>query len=138
MRICVHENLSELRERYVEPLVGDLLVRLNDEFLFAAEDLSGDIRVNVYLQDIPECTLADGVLSARTTVDFLAGGEVPADMEQVALATEDSVLEELRGELPEGVSVEVSGEPRVESGDVGRGYTWRLRRNYNWNILIRR
>lgn len=136
MRIRVHENMFELRERYVEPLVGDLLVRLNDEFLFAAEDLSVDIRVNVFLQDIPECTLADGVLSARTTVDFLAGGDVPADMEQVALAAEDAVLEELRGDLPEGVSVEASGEPRVESGDVGRGYTWRLRRDYDWNILI--
>lgn len=138
MRIRVHENMSELMERYVEPLVGDLLVRLNDEFLFAAEDLSGDIRVNVFLQDNPECTLADGVLSARTTVDFLAGGDVPADMEQVALAVEDAVLEELRGDLPEGVSVKATGEPRVESGDVGRGYTWRLRRNYNWNILIGR
>lgn len=138
MRIRVYESMSELRERYVEPLVGDLLVLLNDEFLFAVEDLSRDIRVNVFLQDIPECTLADGVLSARTTVDFLAGGDVPADMEQVALATEDAVLEELRGDLPEGVSVEVSGEPRVESGNVGRGYSWRLRRDYDWNILIRR
>ena len=134
MRIRVHENMSELMERYVEPLAGDLLVRLNDEFLFAAEDLPEDIRVNVFLQDVPECTLADGVLSARTTVDFLAGGDVPADMEQVALATEDAVLEELRGDLPEGVSVGASGEPRVESGNVGRGYTWRLHREYTWKI----
>lgn len=136
MRIRVHENMSELRERYVEPLVGDLLVRLNDEFLFAAEDLSVDIRVNVFLQDIPECTLADGVLSARTMVDFLAGGDVPADMEQVVLAVEDTVLEEMQGDLPEGVSVKATGEPRVESGNIGRGYTWRLRRDYDWNILI--
>jgi len=136
MRIRVHENMSELRERYVEPLVGDLLVRLNDEFLFAAEDLSGDIRVNVFLQGIPECTLADGVLSACTTVDFLAGGDVPADMEQVVLAAEDAVLEELRGDLPEGVSVKATGEPKAEQGEFGRGYTWRLRRDYDWNILI--
>lgn len=134
MRIRVHENMSELRARYVEPLEGDLLVRLNDEFLFAAEDLPEDIRVNVFLQDVPECTQADGVLSARTTVDFLAGGDVPADMEQVALAAEDVVLEELRRDLLEGVSVKASGEPRVESGDVGRGYTWRLRREYTWKI----
>lgn len=134
MKITVHESLSELRERYVEPLEGDLLVRLNDEFLFAAEDLPEDIRVNVFLQDVPECTLADGVLSARTTVDFLAGGDVPADMEQVALAAEDAVLEEMQGDLPEGVSVEASGEPRVESGNVSRGYTWRLRREYTWKI----
>lgn len=136
MRIRVHENMSELKERYVEPLEGDLLVRLNDEFLFDAEDLSGNIRVNVFLQGNPECTLADGVLSARTTVDFLAGGDVPADMEQVALTAEDAVLEELHGDLPEGVSVKVIGEPEAEQGEFGRGYTWRLRRNYTWNIPI--
>ncbi len=130
--------MSELMAQYVEPLAGDLLVRLNDEFLFAAEDLPRDIRVNVFLQDDPECTLADGVLSVRTTVDFLAGGDVPADMEQVALAAEDAVLEELQGDLPEGVSVEATGEPRVESGDVGRGYTWCLSRDYDWNIPIGR
>ena len=138
MRIRVHESISGLRERYVEPLVGDLLVRLNDEFLFDAEDLSVDIRVNVFLQDIPECSLADGVLSARTAVDFLAGGDVPADMEQVALAAEDVVLEELRGDLPEGVFVKAIGKPEAEQGEFGRGYTWRLRRDYDWNILIGR
>lgn len=136
MRIRVHESMSELRERYVEPLVGDLLVRLNDELLFAAEDLSGDVRVNVFLQDASECTLANGVLSARTTVDFLAGGDVPADMEQVALAAEDAVMDGLGDDFPDGVSVKAIGEPETEQGEFGRGYTWRLRRNYTWNIPI--
>lgn len=118
--------MGALRDRYVRPLDGELLGTLNDEFLFAAEDLPGDIRVNVFLKDDPECTLADGILSARTAVDFLAGGDVPEGLADVALAAEDIALEKVRRELPEGVSVEASGEPRVERGNVCRLVSYKV------------
>jgi len=126
-----------LRDRYVRYWDGELLGALNDEFLFGSEDLECDIRVNVFQADtdLSRDKVEDGVYTGVTTVDFVAGGDVPEMTDIVALAAEDTALEQVRTELPAGASVEVSGgDESPETGDYGRGYTWRLRREYTWKI----